>query len=261
VDSETELSLFVTATYREIAKRFGLSGPNAARTKAKRAQWAEEPVNHPADTKRVRVPREAWEGALSAATASRRERPLPRAPSQEEVTPTLKYLDGALTAALEEHLSRERLRADAAEAREAAVLARLSEADERGDRLRLELDEARRDGEEARVRAASAEGEAKALRVGMDRLEQRLDDAEADRRGEHANWQAARDRLLMLVEALVASGARPHAQAPVSAPPDQPQPEPEPAKAVTPIEATGPSFARWFAALVQRRRAERRQKP
>src|SRR3954462_8165350 len=95
VDSETELSLFITATYREIAKHFGLSGPNAARTKAKRAQWTEEPVNHPADTKRVRVPREAWESALSAATLSRRERPLPRASAQEDVTPTLKTLEGA----------------------------------------------------------------------------------------------------------------------------------------------------------------------
>src|SRR3954464_5609796 len=109
----------------------------------------------------------------------------------------------------------------------------------------------------AMVRAASAEGEAKALRLGTDRLDQRLDDVEADRRGEHANWQAARDRLLVLVEALVASGARPPAVQPMPAPPEQPQPAPEPAKAVTALEATGPSFARWFAALVRRRRAER----
>ncbi|MFL6110058.1 MAG: hypothetical protein ACJ786_01700, partial [Catenulispora sp.] len=81
------------------------------------------------------------------------------------------------------------------------------------------------------VRAGAAEGEAKALRLAIDRLDQRLDDVEADRRGEHANWQAARDRLLVLVEALVAGGARPHAphqeQPPV--PPVQQEPPPEPA--------------------------------
>src|SRR3954471_24991204 len=114
----------------------------------------------------------------------------------------------------------------------------------------------------AMVRAASAEGEAKALRLGTDRLERRLDDLEADRRGEHANWQAARDRLLVLVEALIAANARTHAHEPPAVPPlEPPQPPPEvesgPAQPVPGLEAPGPSFARWFAALVQRRRRER----
>src|SRR3954467_12944383 len=98
----------------------------------------------------------------------------------------------------------------------------------------------------------------------MDRLEQRLDDAEADRRGEHANWQAARDRLLSLVEALAAAGARTQAQDPQ---PDEPPleiPQPQlvepPIEVVTALEATGPSFGRWFAALVRRRRADRASK-
>src|SRR3954453_3962547 len=79
----------------------------------------------------------------------------------------------------------------------------------------------------AMVRAASAEGEAKALRLGTDRLERRLDDLEADRRGEHANWQAARARLLVLVEALVAARARTHAhEASTPAVPEPPPPQP-----------------------------------
>src|SRR3954447_13137005 len=87
----------------------------------------------------------------------------------------------------------------------------LEKAEAQAAEARATATQAMLDREEARVRAASAEGEAKALRSAIDRLEQRLDDVEADRRGEHANWQAARDRLLVLVEALVAGGTRPHA--------------------------------------------------
>jgi hypothetical protein len=56
----------IVATYREIAKHFGLKGPDQGRTKAKRAGWPAEPQNHPADPLRIRVPREAWEGAARA---------------------------------------------------------------------------------------------------------------------------------------------------------------------------------------------------
>src|SRR3954452_5841002 len=132
-------------------------------------------------------------------------------------------------------------------ARITLLQAQFEKAEAQAAEARATATQAMLDREEARVRAASAEGEAKALRGAIDRLEQRLDDVEADRRGEHANWQAARDRLLVLVEALVASGASPHAVQPMPAPPEQPQPAPEPAKAVTVLEATGPSFARWFA--------------
>ena len=55
----------VTATYREIAMRFGLGSANAARTKVKRAGWTVEPAKRPADPVRVRVPREVWYQTLA----------------------------------------------------------------------------------------------------------------------------------------------------------------------------------------------------
>jgi hypothetical protein len=63
----------IVATYREIAEHFGLKGPDQGRTKAKRAGWPAELQNHPADPLRIRVPREAWEGATQG-----QERGLPR---------------------------------------------------------------------------------------------------------------------------------------------------------------------------------------
>src|SRR5690349_19222197 len=65
---------FVLATYREIAAHFHLSGPNAARTKAKRASWKAEPTNHPADPLRIRVPRDAWSQAAESPPPKRSER-------------------------------------------------------------------------------------------------------------------------------------------------------------------------------------------
>ena len=50
----------VLVTYREIAARFGLSGPHAARAKAKRAGWTGVKPNRPGESFRVRVPREIW---------------------------------------------------------------------------------------------------------------------------------------------------------------------------------------------------------
>src|SRR5690606_14894277 len=55
---------FVIATYREIAERFGLGSPDAARVRAKRAKWVREPTNHPLDPARVRVPMTEWEQAI-----------------------------------------------------------------------------------------------------------------------------------------------------------------------------------------------------
>jgi hypothetical protein len=60
---------FVIATYREIAEHFGYGGKhpdNVARMKAKRTGWRPEPQNHPLETVRVRVPREAWDRAGAA---------------------------------------------------------------------------------------------------------------------------------------------------------------------------------------------------
>jgi hypothetical protein len=56
--SETD---YVVATYREIALRFRLGSVRAARTKAQRARWRVEPPNHPADPRRIRVPRALWD--------------------------------------------------------------------------------------------------------------------------------------------------------------------------------------------------------
>jgi hypothetical protein len=56
---------YVIATYREIADRFELADTRTARNKAKRAGWVHEPVNHPADPRRCRVPRARWDKALN----------------------------------------------------------------------------------------------------------------------------------------------------------------------------------------------------
>jgi chromosome segregation ATPase len=63
---------FILATYREIALRFQLGGPNAARTKVKRAGWISEPPNHPADPLRIKVPRDAWHQAVETPTRNTR---------------------------------------------------------------------------------------------------------------------------------------------------------------------------------------------
>ncbi|MBV8577187.1 MAG: hypothetical protein JOZ58_19365, partial [Acetobacteraceae bacterium] len=52
---------YVLATYREIAVRFGLSGPNAARLKTKRLGWRPSKPNRAGEVFRIRVPREVWE--------------------------------------------------------------------------------------------------------------------------------------------------------------------------------------------------------
>src|SRR5690349_4096950 len=85
----------IVATYREIADHFGLKGPDQGRTKAKRAAWPAEPQNHPADPLRIRVPREAWEGAaqarergLSLRSERGTARKVPSPPQRREPHPT-----------------------------------------------------------------------------------------------------------------------------------------------------------------------------
>lgn len=110
----------VVATYREIAVRFGLGGVNAARTKAKRAGWTEEPTNHPAETKRIRVPRGAWDQAGRAPPITSPES-APSRPGREGLSRTTET--GAIAAVhvaldlLRGQLERERARGDAAVAR------------------------------------------------------------------------------------------------------------------------------------------------
>jgi hypothetical protein len=93
---------FILATYREIAARFGLGGPNAARTKVKRASWPAEPSNHPADPLRIRVPRDAWYQAVEALPHTPHEvghlKPTRDAPSQKHDTRHIKALEMAVTA-------------------------------------------------------------------------------------------------------------------------------------------------------------------
>src|SRR5690242_14151925 len=61
---------FVIATYREIADRFGLGSPDAARVRSKRSGWEREPSNHPLDPARIRVPLTAWERVAPPRTSS-----------------------------------------------------------------------------------------------------------------------------------------------------------------------------------------------
>ena len=153
----------VVATYREIAVRFGLGGVNAARTKAKRAGWAEEPTNHPAETKRIRVPREAWDQAgrdppimppESAPSRPGREGPS-RAPETGAIAAVRVALD-----LLRGQLERERARGDAAVAqaersRDAALIA-----EEEAAVAERRAAEAEKAATGARRRAEEAEGAA-----------------------------------------------------------------------------------------------------
>ena len=133
---------FVLATYREIAARFRLSGPNAARTKVKRASWAcGMRPECPTDALCIQVPREAWDGASEishrAARASRpksSQEPMSQGRIgrfHEKEIPHLK----ALVALLREQVERERLIADEARAGHAAAEQRAIRAE---DDLRTE---------------------------------------------------------------------------------------------------------------------------
>jgi hypothetical protein len=109
---EPETGDFILASYREIALRFGLGGPNAARTKARRAGWVSEPPNHPADPLRIRVPREVWDQARESpppSTRERRDRKPRDGTSQADESRHIKALEG--------HLETLRERLVAAEAR------------------------------------------------------------------------------------------------------------------------------------------------
>jgi hypothetical protein len=143
---------FILATYREIAARFRLSGPNAARTKVKRAGWRSgSRPNHPADPLRIQIPREAWSRASEipprAASKSRPKSskdPISQgqeAPFHDKEVPHFK----TLVALLREQVERERLIADEARAERAAAERRAARAE---DDLRAERDESRRRGQE-----------------------------------------------------------------------------------------------------------------
>jgi hypothetical protein len=165
---------YVLATYREIALRFSLGGPHAARTKAKRAGWSAEPPNHPADPLRIRVPREVWDqaGIKTPPLAGRHE---------GADTRSLKALETAL-ATLREALA-------AADAR-----ASWAEEAERSERARSEALRETHAGELARITdehgklIAVIEAKAQAAEAGRERAEQAL-------AGERSRADVLRERL------------------------------------------------------------------
>jgi hypothetical protein len=153
---------FILATYREIAVRFGLGGPNAARTKVKRAGWRAEPSNHPADPLRVRVPQDAWYQAGETPHHTLLEmghpKPIRDASSQKHDARHIKALEMAVTAlreglaAAEARAGRAEGRADTADADRRAAEARADRAVASCDRLEDELAKA-----EERARAVEAD--------------------------------------------------------------------------------------------------------
>lgn len=150
----------IVATYREIAVRFGLGSVNAARTKAKRAGWPEEPTNYPAETKRIRVPREMWDqggGRDDPITSPERvpSRPHREAASQTPDTGAIAAVRIALDL-LRGQLERERARGDAAaeqvqQMRDAVLIAEEDAAD-----ARQQVADATRRAEEAERAAVEA---------------------------------------------------------------------------------------------------------
>ena len=101
---------FVLATYKEIAARFGLGAPSAARVKVKRAGWITEPPNHPADPRRIRVPHGAWEKAAETPSSAKPDPPS----SKTRETWTINAFRSAVSV-LEKRLERADARADGAE--------------------------------------------------------------------------------------------------------------------------------------------------
>jgi hypothetical protein len=200
---------FIVATYREIAAHFGLGGPNAARTKVKRAGWSAEPSNHPADPLHIRVPRDAWYQAADTAHPRRAERPhitkndeasqqidtpdlkdakRPYLASSGEAqsrpdTPHITALEGHI-ASLQADLAAERARADQAEQARAA-------ADVRADAMMARADAADADRRAAEVRAERAEQGRDAERARADALRDRLTTMQEQLADAHAALQAA----------------------------------------------------------------------
>jgi hypothetical protein len=225
-----ESGAFVLATYREIAAHFRLSGPNAARTKAKRAGWRAQPTNHPADPLRIGVPRDVWSQAA--------ETPFPQRParlghtadggpgSQASATPTgnrreippLRGGDGAsqmadarYLRALEGHINT--LREDVAVERAARIAAegqrdqaftdlRL-EREQRATeaaRLQAELDHARADSLAERSRADQADQAVIGERTRADGLRNQLEAMRVQLATSEAEVKAAHDRAGALGE-------------------------------------------------------------
>jgi hypothetical protein len=193
---------FVLATYREIAERFRLGSAKAARTKVKRAGWAHDPPNHPADPLRIRVPRGPWDQADETAPPQPREargnRKRDPGPQQQD-TRGINGFEAALKT-LQEQLERERARADQAESR-------ATESQERTRQLTAEIEVIREKMAELREERAAAVAKAEAAETQVDDLK-----AEVRREGEgRAKEQARADLLQVEIDRL-----RPLAQQPAA---------------------------------------------
>ena len=178
----------IIATYREIAEHFRLGGPNAARTKAKRAGWVAEPSNHPADPLRVRVPRDAWSHQAETRHPKRPEPPHLEVrrdvPSPRYQTPHIKALEGHITT-LQDELAAERAARLAAEKqRDQAQI------EVRTEHNRAAEERARERADRDRVQAAL---DAAVADIRTERS--RADRAEQGRDGERARADALRDQL------------------------------------------------------------------
>jgi chromosome segregation ATPase len=174
---------FILATYREIAAHFALSGPNAARTKVKRAGWSAAPTNHPADPLHIRVPRDAWYQAAESPRPKYTERPhaISRdAPSPKADTPHIRALEAAVSSLTE--------RAETAEKRADRAENRADRAEARADRAEQSIEAERNRAQAADSRADRAEQEIADERNRADRAEQGRD--------------ALRDRLITMQEQL-----------------------------------------------------------
>jgi hypothetical protein len=176
---------FILATYREIAFRFQLGGPNAARTKVKRAGWVSEPPNHPADPLRIKVPRDAWDQAVEIPTRINRERSRPGirdTPSPSREIGHIKAFESHLAilreeqsehvAAREAHIATLREQLTAAEAR--AI-----RAEERADQAIADLRGERTVTEAQHVQLREAAVQVDHLRQAAKTMERILREAEA----------------------------------------------------------------------------------
>jgi hypothetical protein len=198
---------FILATYREIAAHFALSGPNAARTKVKRAGWSAAPTNHPADPLHIRVPRDAWYQAAESPHPKRTERPntiIRDASPPKPDTPHIGALEAAISSLTERAGTAEK-RADRAENRADRAEARADRAEQAIEVERNRADRAEQGRDALRDRLitmqeqlADAHGAlqaAEATAARADRAERDKERAETGREAERARADALRERL------------------------------------------------------------------
>ena len=166
---------FILATYREIAAHFALSGPNAARTKVKRAGWSAAPTNHPADPLHIRVPRDAWYQAAETPHPKRPERPHATsrdAPSPKPDTPHIRTLEAAVSSLTE--------RAETAEKRADRAENRADRAEARADRAEQAIEAEQNRADRAELALAGERTRADALRDRVEDLQRQFAEAEAE---------------------------------------------------------------------------------